>query len=34
MGVTYIIAHGNKEVLNTDQFVEELKKKWPEVGIA
>jgi hypothetical protein len=33
MSVTFIIAHANKEVLNTDQFVEEVKKKWPEVGI-
>src|SRR3569832_271561 len=31
MGVTYLISHENREILNTDRFVEELKKKWPEV---
>lgn len=33
MGVTYIIAHEPREVLNTDFFVEQLRKKWPEVEI-
>ena len=33
MGISIIIAHKDKQVLNTDYFVEQLKKQWPEVRI-
>ena len=33
MSVSYIIAHENGEAMNTEYFVEQLKKKWPEVKI-
>jgi hypothetical protein len=33
MSVKYIIAHEHHEVLNADYFVEQLRKKWPEVKI-
>jgi hypothetical protein len=33
MSVIYIVAHENKEVLNTNYFVEQLQKKWADVKI-
>jgi hypothetical protein len=33
MGISIIISHENDKVMNTDYFVEQLKKKWPEVKI-
>jgi hypothetical protein len=33
MSVSYIVSQVNDEVMNTDYFVEQLKKKWSEVKI-
>src|SRR4051794_32398169 len=33
MGVSYMIGQENHEVMETDYFVEQLRKKWPEVRI-
>jgi hypothetical protein len=33
MGVSMIIAHEPRESLDTDYFVEQLRKKWPEAEI-
>ncbi|MBZ0296465.1 MAG: hypothetical protein K8L99_28140 [Anaerolineae bacterium] len=33
MGISIIISHKDDKVMNTDYFVEQLKKKWSEVKI-
>jgi hypothetical protein len=33
VSISIIIAHEHEEVLNSDYFVEQLKKKWPDVDV-